>query len=74
MDSRTRRASGLLGISTDLSALLPLDAPHELVLQAVVEGSLAVDQLLPAFGHVGGSALLCVALYGRGLSSRGGTA
>jgi hypothetical protein len=44
------------------------------VLQAVVEGSLAVDQLLPAFGHVGGSALLCVALYGRGLSSRGGTA
>lgn len=45
-------ASGLFGIGDGLAHLFPLSHPQDVVLQAVVEGSVATGHVLPALGHL----------------------
>lgn len=65
-------ASGLFGVTNDVVELLPLAHPHELAMEAVVEGTLASGHLLPAFAKVGVLLLCCTGAYSYGLSPRGG--
>lgn len=56
-------ASGLFGIEESVTQFAPLAHPHAIVTQEFVEGSLATDHLVPAFGHLSLFALLSVAVY-----------
>lgn len=65
-------ASGLFGVNNDVVELFPLAHPHEIAMEAVGEGSVAVDHLVPAFAQVGVLLICCTAAYSYGLSPRGG--
>lgn len=56
-------ASGLFGIDEGIARFAPLFHPHEIVSQAVTDGSLATGHLLPAIGHVALFAALAVGAY-----------
>ncbi|WP_436927889.1 hypothetical protein [Halosimplex amylolyticum] len=56
-------ASGLFRIEDSITQFAPLAHPHAIVTQAVVEGSLATEHLIPALGHLSLFALLSVAAY-----------
>lgn len=56
-------ASGLFDIDESITQFAPLSHPHELVSQAVVEGSLATGHLLPAFAFVVALGLSSVGAY-----------
>lgn len=47
-------ASGLFGVEDSLASLFPLSHHHDVVLQAVVEGSVATGHLLSALGYLVG--------------------
>lgn len=66
-------ASGLFGISEDVTRFAPLAHPHELVSRAVVDGTVATGHLLPGFGHVLLFAGLAVGAYAYRVE-RGGVA
>lgn len=44
-------ASGLFGVSDDIADLFPLSNPYEVVLQGVVDGTVATAHVLPALGY-----------------------
>lgn len=56
-------ASGLFGIEESITRFAPLAHPHSIVTEAVVDGSLAVEHLIPALGHLSLFALLSVVAY-----------
>lgn len=56
-------ASGLFGIDDGLARLFPLSHPHDIVLEAAVEGSAAKGDALPALGYLAVAALLAVSGY-----------
>lgn len=56
-------ASGLFAIDQGITRFAPLSHPHAIVTQAVVDGTLAVERLLPALGHVSLFAVLAVIAY-----------
>lgn len=56
-------ASGLFGIEESITQFAPLAHPHAIVTQAVVDGSLATEHLVAAFGHLSLFALLSVVAY-----------
>ncbi|MFC7139931.1 hypothetical protein ACFQMA_08800 [Halosimplex aquaticum] len=56
-------ASGLFAIEDGVTQFAPLAHPHAIVTQAVVEGSLATEHLVPALGHLSLFALLSVIVY-----------
>ncbi|WP_440009366.1 ABC transporter permease [Halomicrococcus sp. SG-WS-1] len=56
-------ASGLFDIDESITRFAPLSHPHEIVTQAVVDGTLATDHVLPALAHVLVFALLGVGVY-----------
>lgn len=64
-------ASGLFGISDDLTDLFPLSHPHDIVLQAVVDGSVATTEVLPALGYLLLIGVLAAAANFRALPSGG---
>lgn len=63
--------SGLFTVSDSFSRFFPLSHPHEIVMQAVVEGSMAWGHVLPALGHLGIVALLATTMYAYRLPSGG---
>ncbi|WP_436934368.1 hypothetical protein [Halovenus marina] len=56
-------ASGLFRISEDITRFAPLSHPHEIVTQAVVDGSFALSQLAPAAVHISVFAVASVLVY-----------
>jgi ABC-2 type transport system permease protein len=64
-------ASGLFGIKESITRFAPLSHPHSIVTQAVVDGSLATEHLIPALGHLSLFALLSVVAYTYQVESRG---
>lgn len=64
-------ASGLFPISDSLTHLLPLSHPHDIVLQAVVEGSIATVHILPALGYLLVVILLTGSAYVQALPTGG---
>lgn len=56
-------ASGLFNIDEDITQFAPLSHPHELVSRAVVEGSLAIDHVLPAIAFIALFGILSVGAY-----------
>ena len=67
-------ASGLFGISDGIVHLFPLSYPQEVVLQAVVEGSVATAHVLPALGYLLVVTLLTVSASVRVLPAGGDAA
>jgi hypothetical protein len=65
-------ASGLFPIGDSLTHLFPLSHPHDIVLQAVVEGSAATAHVLPALGYLLVVVLLTAFAYVRTLPAGGG--
>lgn len=65
-------ASGLFPISDNLTNLFPLSHPHEIVLQAVVEGSAATADALSALGYLLVVILLTGFAYIQALPAGGG--
>lgn len=66
-------ASGLFGIDGGLAGLFPLTHPHELVMGAVVDGTLAAGAVAPALGHLLVVAFLAGLAYSEGLPTGGDT-
>lgn len=64
-------ASGLFPISDSLTNLFPLSHLHEIVLQAVVEGSTATAHVLPAFAYLLVVILLAILAYVQALPAGG---
>ncbi|WP_302080758.1 hypothetical protein [Salinibaculum rarum] len=64
-------ASGLFGIEESITQLSPLAHPHAIVTEAVVDGTLATEHLLPATGHLSLFALLAVGAYTYQIESGG---
>jgi hypothetical protein len=56
-------ASGLFNIDASITQFAPLSHPHEIVSQAVFDGSLATAHLLPAAAFIGLFGLLSVGAY-----------
>jgi len=56
-------ASGLFGIKESITRFAPLSHPHNIVTQAVVDGSLATEHLAPAIGHLSLFVLLSIVVY-----------
>ncbi|WP_066415407.1 hypothetical protein [Halorubrum aethiopicum] len=66
-------ASGLFPISDSLTHLFPLSHIHDIVLQAVVEGSTATTHVLPVLGYLLVVILFAVFAYVQALSAGGDT-
>lgn len=64
-------ASGLFGIDDDLTRLFPLSSSHEIVSQAVVEGSIATGHVGPALGYLLVGTVLAGFAYLRALPTVG---
>lgn len=56
-------ASGLFGIEESVTRFAPLTHPHEIVTQAVVDGTVATGHLAPALGHLSLFAVASIAAY-----------
>lgn len=64
-------ASGLFGIEESITRFAPLSHPHNIVTQAVVDGSLATEHLAPAIGHLSLFVLLSIVVYTYQIESGG---
>lgn len=56
-------ASGLFNIDESITQFAPLSHPHALVSQAVVDGTLATDHVLPAVAFITAFGLLSISAY-----------
>lgn len=65
-------ASGLFGIEESITRFAPLAHPHSIVTEAVVDGTLATEHLIPALGHLSLFALASVIAYTYQVESGGG--